>query len=240
MRAFMLASILLAMEAIGAHGQAGPAFEVASVKVAPPRSGTARYTAMDSDPAMVRYSNISLQNLIAIAYNFDSRLVMGGPPWLGSDVYDVVAKIPPATPKNQIPAMLQTLLAERFKLALHRETKEQRAYFLVVGKNGPKLKPAREEGVQNQIIPGGIMGHAMSMDLLAASIARVVGYHVVDKTGLPGAFDIDLRFTPENSKEPGPDLLTCIQEQLGLKLEPGRAPVEMLTVDHAERIPTEN
>ena len=121
--------------------------------------------------------------------------------------------------------LLQALLAERFKLALHRETKDQRAYFLVVGKNGPKLKPAREKERHKMIITGGIVGHAMTMGVLAGSVATVVGYHVVDKTGLPGAFDIDLRFTPENSKEPGPDLLTCIQEQLGLKLEPGRAPV---------------
>jgi uncharacterized protein (TIGR03435 family) len=165
---------------------------------------------------------------------------MGGPPWLDSDKYDVSARIPPGTPKDRVPAMLQTLLAQRFQLALHRETKDQRAYFLVVGKNGPRLKPAREEGGQNQIIPGGIMGHAMTMGVLAGSVARVVGYQVVDKTGLPGAFDLDLRFTPENSKEPGPDLLTCIQEQLGLKLEPGRAPAEMLMIDHAERIPTGN
>ncbi len=240
MRAFTLALTMLAIAAIGAQGQTAPAFEVASVKVAPPRTGTARYTAMDSDPAMVRYSNITLKILIAIAYQFDSRLVMGGLPWLDSDKYEWSRRYRPATPKDQVPAMLQTLLAERFKLAFHRESKEQRAYFLVVGKNGPRLKPAREEGGQNQIIPGGIMGHAMTMGVLAGSVARVVGYQVVDKTGLPGAFDIDLRFTPENSKEPGPDILTCIQEQLGLKLEPGRAPVETLVVDRAERIPTEN
>ncbi len=239
MRAFTLASTVLAL-AIGAQGQPAPAFEVASVKVSPAREGTAGFTAMDSDPAMVRYSNITLHLLIAIAYKFDSRLITGGPPWLDSDKYDVSAKMPPGTPKDQVPAMLQALLADRFKLALHRETKDQRAYFLVVGKNGPKLKPAREEGGQNMIIPGGIIGHAMTMRVLAGSVASVVGYHVVDKTGLPGAFDIDLRFTPENSKEPGPDLLTCIQEQLGLKLEPGRAPVEVIIVDRADRIPTEN
>ena len=228
------------MAAMSAQGQPAPTFEVASVKVSPPRTGAARYTAMDSDPSMVRYSNITLKILIAIAYKFDSRLITGGPPWLDSDPYDVVAKVPPGTPKEQVPAMLQTLLAERFKLALHRETKDRRAYFLVVGKNGPKLKPAREEGGQNMIIPGGIIGHAMTMGVLAGSVASVVGYQVVDKTGLAAAFDIDLRFTPENSKEPGPDLLTCIQEQLGLKLEPGRAPAEMLVIDHAERTPTEN
>ncbi len=146
------------------QGQPAPAFEVASVKVSPAREGTAGFTAMDSDPAMVRYSNITLHLLIAIAYKFDSRLITGGPPWLDSDKYDVSAKMPPGTPKDQVPAMLQALLADRFKLALHRETKDQRAYFLVVGKNGPKLKPAREEGGQNMIIPGGIIGHAMTME----------------------------------------------------------------------------
>lgn len=236
-----LTSTVLVIAAISAQGQPTPAFEVASVKVAPPRTGTAAFTAVDSDPAMVRYSNMTLLNLIAIAYHRDSRLIMAGPAWLDSDAYDVVAKLPPDTAKDQVPAMLQTLLTERFRLTVHRETKEQRAYTLVVGKNGPKLKAGRQEGnSQNQMLPGGIMGHAMAMGTLASILARFVGYQVVDKTGLQGEFDINLKFTPENSKELGPDLFAAIQEQLGLKLEPGKAPVSMLIVDHAERIPIGN
>jgi uncharacterized protein (TIGR03435 family) len=227
------------MAAIGAQGQPAPSFEVASVKVAPPRTGPAGYTSVDSDGAMARYSNISLHMLIAIAYKVDSRLIQGGPAWLDSTSYDVVAKLPPDTPKERIPEMLATLLTERFKVAVHRETKEQRAYFLVVGKDGPKLKEGTGSN-HGQISPGGMMGRAMPASVIAGLLARIVGYQVVDKTGLKGTYDFDVRFAPENSKESGPDIFAAIQEQLGLKLEPGKAPVETLIVDHAERIPSDN
>jgi len=215
------------------------AFEVASVKMSPPRAGTAAYTTQDKDLAMVRYSNITLKNLIAIAYNMDSRLVIG-PDWIDEVSYDIAAKLPPGTPTDLVPAMMKTLLRERFKLAVHQEAKEQRSLLLVVSKAGPKLKPGRDGGGQNQIWSGRLIGRAMSIELLAALLARVLENHVVNKTGLSGEFDIDLKFTPENSDQPGPSIFTAIQEQLGLKLEAGKAQVNTLRVDYAERIPTEN
>jgi uncharacterized protein (TIGR03435 family) len=245
------AIVLLGITAISAHAQPAPAFEVASVKASPPRAGMAGFIAMDTDPAMVRYSNVTLKLLIAFAYRFDSPLVQGGPAWLEDQPYDLAAKLPAGTSKDRVPAMLQTLLVERFKLAVHRETTEQRVYFLVVGKNGPKLKAAEkadEQDVQQvrgdrlalQIVRGGIMGHSIAIGSFAGSLAPVVGYQVVDHTGLTGTFDIDFTWTPDDSKGTGPTLFTAIQEQLGLKLEPGKAPVEVLLVDHAERIPMEN
>ncbi len=251
MRAGALAVALIGITAISAQAQPAPAFEVASVKAAPPRQGTARMIAMDTDPAMLRYSNITLKFLIAMAYRFDDRLILGGPAWLDEQFYDVAAKLPPGTPKDRVPAMLQTLLAERFKLAVHRETKEQRVYFLVVGKGGHKLKPAQPADDQDlqqvrgerppiQIVRGGIMGHSMPISALASNLGHVAGYQVVDRTGVTGMFDINLKWTPEDSKGSGPDLFAAIQEQLGLKLESGKAPVETLMIDHAERIPTEN
>jgi uncharacterized protein (TIGR03435 family) len=226
-------------------------FEVASVKVSPPRAGTAGFIAMDTDPAMVRYSNATLKLLIAIAYRLDSRLIQGGPAWLDEQPYDLAARLPAGTSKDLVPSMLQTLLAERFKLAVHRETKEQRAYFLVVGKNGTKLKAAQkteEQDVQHvrgdhpaaQILRGSMIGHSLALGPFASSLAHVLGTQVVDRTGLPGTFDINLTWTPEDSPETGPSLFTAIQEQLGLKLEPGKAPVEVLLVDRAERTPTGN
>jgi uncharacterized protein (TIGR03435 family) len=240
MRAVKFAVALLGITTVSALAQSAPAFEVASVKVAPPRTGTAGFTAMTSDPAMVRYSNITLKNLIAIAYDFDSRLILAGPTWFDNVHYDVAAKLPPDTPKDRVPVMLRTLLAERFKLAVHRETKEQRVYYLVVGKDGPKLKEGRESGSQNQMVPGGIMGHSMPMDVLTAMLSRFVGYQVVDNTRLTGTFDITLKWVREDDKDNGPELSAALREQLGLKLEPGKAPVEMLIVDHADRIPTDN
>jgi uncharacterized protein (TIGR03435 family) len=214
-----------------AHAQS---FEVASVKMSPPRHGTAAFTAVDADPAMVRYSNITLVNLLAIAYHVDSARI-SGPAWIDETPYDIAAKLPEGTPKDRAPAMLQALLMERFKLTVHKEMKEQKAYLLVVGKNGPKLKDGRSEGGQNQMLPGRIMGGAMPLSMLAAMLARFAGYPVVDRTGLQGTYDIDLKFAKDSS-----DLAAAVQEQLGLKLETGKAPVETLVVDRAERVPVEN
>jgi uncharacterized protein (TIGR03435 family) len=244
-------SVLLLGIAISAQAQPDAVFEVPSVKLSPPRAGTSGFVAMDTDPAMVRYSNVTLGLLIAMAYRIDSRRIQGGPAWLEEQLYDLSAKLPPGASKDRVPAMLQKLLVERFQLGVHRETREQRAYFLIEGKSGARLKqaqPPEEQEVQQvrgdrpaaQIVRGGIMGHSMSMGSFAGSLAHVLGYQVVDRTGLTGAFDIDLKWTPEDSKEAGLSLFTAIQEQLGLKLEPGKAPVEVLVVDHAERVPIEN
>jgi uncharacterized protein (TIGR03435 family) len=251
MKTAAFAIALLGIPAILAQSQSPLAFEVASVKAAPERAGQAALIAMDTDPAMVRYSNVSLKILIAMAYRFDSRLVQGGPAWLDEQPYDLTAKLPPGVSKDRVPEMLRTLLAERFHLVLRRETKEQRVYFLVVAKNGAKLTKARSaEGKDldqvrgdhppSQITSGGIMGHSMTMRTLAGNLAILLKTQVVDHTGLTGTFDIDLRYTPEESKDPGPSLFAAIQEQLGLKLETGKGPVEVLVVEGAERIPTGN
>jgi uncharacterized protein (TIGR03435 family) len=236
--------------ALACAAQPPASFEVATVKLVHP-SAHPGMIAVDTDPGMVRYSNVTLQTLIGVAYRFDSRLIVGGPAWLDRELYEVSAKLPPGTPKARVPAMLQSLLAERFKLALHRETKEERVYFLVIGKNGPKLKKAtppddsdtqqiRGEHLPMQMLPDRIIGHAVPLGSLTGALAHPAGYQVVDHTGLAGLFDINLKWTPENSKNAGPDLFLAIQEQLGLKLEPGKGPVETLVIDRAERIPTEN
>jgi uncharacterized protein (TIGR03435 family) len=246
MRTSAALAVFLASVA-SAVAQPGPAFEVASVKVAPPRSGPSGFTALDTDPAMVRYSNITLQNLIAMAYRMDSDRVRG-PAWLSEQMYDVAAKLPAGASKDQVPRMLQSLLAERFKLASHRESREQRAWFLVVGKNGSRLKKAQEaadsdlqqvrgSALPAQIWPGGIRGRAIPIAILAGMLTRATGSQVVDRTGLAGAFDIDLKWTPDGASGSEPGIFTAVQEQLGLKLEPGKAPLEVLVIDRAERIP---
>ena len=251
MRAAAFAVAVFGIPALFAQGPAPPSFDVASVKVAPPRAGTGALIATDTDPAMVRYSNITLKNLIAIAYRLDSRLIAGGPPWLDDQLYDLAARLPPDTPRDRVPAMLQALLVERFKLAVHRETKEQSVYFLVAGKSGPRLKksePPDDQDAQHtrgdrppiQITRGGILGHSMDMRTLAGTLAHVAGDQVVDHTGLSGIYDINLTWTPEDSNGLGAELFAAIQEQLGLKLESGQAPVEMLVIDHADRDPGQN
>jgi uncharacterized protein (TIGR03435 family) len=246
-----LVASLLTVTSISAQTQPAPAFEVATIKAAPARTGTAALIALDTDPAMLRYANVSLKILISMAYRFDSRLIQGGPSWLDEQAYDLSAKLPPGVPKDRVPAMLQTLLEERFKLAVHREMKEQRVYFLVVGKNGPRLKKAEtpEENDPQQVrgdhmpvamLPGRLVARGITVGTLAGVLAHITGIQVTDHTELSGLFDIDLRWTPDNSSDGGASIFTALQEQLGLKLETGKGPVETLLVDHAERNPIEN
>jgi len=233
-----------------AFAQSEARFEVASVKMSPEHGGT-RLAALDTDPAMVRYANLSLKLLIAMAYRFDSELIKGGPAWLDEQHYDVAAKLPPGAPKDRVPEMMQALLAERFKLAVHRETKDARIYYLVAGKGGPKLKKSdgadapdpdhvRGDRTPASLIPGGVIGHAITVQQLAGLLGHAAGYRVVDHTGLAGNFDVNLRWRRDDRDTSSPDLFAAIQEQLGLKLEPAKGSVEVLIVDHAERIPTEN
>jgi uncharacterized protein (TIGR03435 family) len=226
-------------------------FEVASVKIAPPRSGSSGFIAIDSDPAMIRYANTTLKMLIATAYRFNSNRILSGPAWVDSQLYDLAAKLPPGTPKDRVPAMLQSLLAEQFKLAVHRAMKDQRVYFLTVGKGGPRLKEAHAEERQDveqvrgerlplQIARGSINGHSIPLASFAGALAAVMGSEVIDRTGLTGKFDVDLKWTPEEDRGYGSELFAALQEQLGLKLKPGRTPVEFLVIDRAERIPAGN
>ena len=116
-----------------------PAFEVASIKPAAPQQPGRMMVAMGGDPGRVNYTNVSLRNVLMRAYDVRSYQITG-PSWLDTERYDIVAKVPEGVPKEQIPAMLQNLLAERFQMTIHRETKEQSVYALVVGKNGPEAQ----------------------------------------------------------------------------------------------------
>jgi uncharacterized protein (TIGR03435 family) len=171
--------------------------------------------------------------------------------------------------------MLQTLLADRFKLAVHRETKEMLTYSLVQTKNGAKLSegndescvavpPAPAPGQPSPVAcgtfftgPSSLDARKMSMAQFANTLSIIMGRPVVDRTGLTGAWDIHLEFTPEGTAglgqtRPGlnaepptaddarPSIFEALQRQLGLKLESKKAPSEILAIDHVERVPTEN
>lgn len=158
--------------------------------------------------------------------------------------------------------MLQALLAERFKLKLHSETKVLPMYDLVLAKNGSKLKaaavpdaPADKANGPETAKPHGMMtmgpgmleGQGLSITAVANQLSYIVHYSVVDKTGLTGAYDLDLKWTPDDAGPlsgdalggSGPSFFTALQEQLGLKLQSTKGPVETLTIDHAE-LPSEN
>ena len=231
-----------------------PAFEVASVKVvkapvAPhPVSLRINHGRLNVDAARLR-------QIIGLAYATQRVRVYGGPSWLDSGMYDIIAKAESTdASREQIRAMLQTLLADRFKLAVHRENKELPVYTLVIGKTGSKLREAKDDE-NYSVTPvgrGAIAFQKENMGSLANTLANILGSPVSDQTGLKGPYDFKLEWTdatrsqtPGNGNQPlpvdsGPDIFAAVQEQLGLKLEAKKGPVEVLIVDHAEKVPTEN
>ena len=246
---------LIFLTSYGAFGQpaAAPlAFEVASVK--PNKSGERGSSTHYRDGEIV-LRNVSLKQFIELVYEVKDYS-LSGPDWLGSERFDIAAKFAPGTPREQVLRMAQALLAERFKLAVHRESKVLLAYALVAAKNGPKLREVEAGGSDTSTGRGQFTGRKVSMPQFADWLSRMMDRPVVDKTEIKGVFDIKLEWTPEESQPlglgetgerrpptdspSGPSIFTALQEQLGLKLQGQKLPVEILVVDHAEKVPTEN
>lgn len=291
MKSWILCAFLLScLAAWSQPPQEKPAFEVASIKPADPSPMGKMQIGMNADAGMLRYNNVSLKDCIRVAYRVKDYQVEG-PAWISDTRFNIVAKLPAGSSEDQIPEMLQTLLADRFKLTLHRETKEHAIYALVVAKGGPHLTPA--EVPTGEAAPGGngvrrgagrgLMMMRMGPDgvhLKAASstlaglgemASRFTDRPIVDMTGIQGQYDFDLVFSPETMRNmpggmmrgpgPGPGPVgggggepkqgadmpsdaggTIYEavERYGLKLVPRKAPMEILTVDHIEKTPTEN
>lgn len=250
-----------------------PTFEVASVKPAPPPTGMGLMIRMGGDKGRINYSNVSIRDVMTQAYAVKDYQIVG-PDWLKSARYDIVATMPEDTPRDQVRLMMQALLADRFHLVIHRETKELPTYALTVGKNGPKLKEAEiaagPDGKNGRMMmrPGHLEGKGFAMPQFAELLARQLGRPVLDMTELTGNYDFTLEFTPDENQrmammggmpppmhppegagggraemrapEGGPSIFAAVQEQLGLKLESRKGPVETLVVDQAEKVPTEN
>ena len=224
------------------------AFEVASVRSHQPSAGEGR-TSIDSAPGSLTIRNASLIDCIKWAYLVRDYQI-SGPAWLLNEKYDITAKAAGPAPLNQLRQMLQALLADRFQLQLHRETKDLPIYALVEAKSGPKLHKAELGGHTNMKGENGsFVFEGTSMPQFAEDLATLsqVDRPVLDRTGIPGVFDFNLKFGESNDEMKraliagdGASIFTLIQEQLGLKLEARRGPVEMLVIDHVVRVPTEN
>ena len=175
---------------------------------------------------------------------------MTGPDWMENVHFDIAAKYPPDTRNEDRPLMLRTLLEDRFKLSVHRESKEISGYALVVAKGGLKLKPVEPGGSGANSNSDGVRttlkATKVSMADLADFAARRLGAMVVDKTGIDGVYDFELSWANEdlNSTDAGADALpsfVCrLQEKIGVRLQPQKVPVEIVVVDRVERVPTEN
>ena len=234
-------------------GQAAT-FEVASVK---------RNTSIATDGGMRvepggRYfaTNLAIFNLIAVAYGESMNAlrpsqIVGAPSWLESEHYDIVAKANPADMESfeKTRLLLRALLADRFKLRAHREQRQMDIYALVQARPGV-LGPNLKQSVPDCLAPtsgcgfrGGpinsVKGDAIPMAILVQLLSNATGRVVADRTGLHGGYQIDLEYSPDQTASDKPSIFTAVQEQLGLRLEPVRGPVDVIVVDHVER-PTED
>jgi len=219
-----------------------PKFEVASVKVSADRASPETF---DIKSNRLTATSAPLSLLIQLAFGVRPNQLAGSPNWFSEERYDITARMPGEENLTQqtFKVPLQLLLAERFKLVTHRETTDVQGYALVVAKGGPKLQKGTGPPVGTAIRRGGLSGHNASMRNLAAMLERPVGRPVEDKTGIGGTYEFELKYaegTEPSAESSLPSVFTVLQEQLGLKLEPQKVAVEMLVIDHVERVPTEN
>ena len=220
-------------------------FEVASVRLSLPNAG---YTSISTTYPTNRFTatNAALRLLIAVAFGVDGNNMSGGPGWLDSEYCDITAKAgDTGLTREQMQPLLQHLLEQRFHLTTHHEKKEVLGYGLVVAKGGPKLQANKGAPQLGYIFSNEIRIQNAPVNTLASTLAGPMRRPVVDKTGIEGMYDFDLKYAPENAPSNSadsnlPDIFTAVQEQLGLKLEPQKVPVEILVIDHVERTPTEN
>jgi uncharacterized protein (TIGR03435 family) len=267
---------------------AAPAFEVASIK--PNTSGDGRVM-MQNQPGRFVATNITLRLLIRNAYQLQDFQITGGPAWMGSDHFDINAKVPdefrdlppmrPGSEPGPLQLMIRALLADRFKLAVHAENKESPIYALVLarsdGKLGPQIKksetdcaamfaaargrgrgamppppgppqPGESIPCGMRIGPGTLAMGGSPLSQFAQALGMFAGRIVLDRTNLAGNYDITMTWTPDQMppRPPGapdlppvdpngPSIFTAVQEQLGLKLDSQRGPVEVLVIDRAEK-----
>jgi uncharacterized protein (TIGR03435 family) len=216
-----------------------PEFEVVSIKPADP-SAVAR--SGQTTPAGVRAKNLRLFELILGAYHLNREQLIGGPNWIETAGWDIDARFPAGAGPAQQNQMMQNMLADRFHLAMHRETRELPVYVLTVTKGGAKLRPGDAEGGM-AAGPRQIRYRSANMVELAGQLSSYLGRQVIDETHLAGQFAIDLSFAPvdpavspdDAARESSPSIFQALQEQAGLKLESARRPVEVLIIDHAEK-----
>ena len=221
-----------------------PAFEVASIR--PSHSGSGNSSTNVSKGRLI-IVNQSLKQLIERAYDV-RNFSFSGPGWLENEHFDVEAKPPVGVSPTQILLVLQTLLMDRFKIAIHHRKRTLAGYALIVGKGGNKLE-AGDDALPSSTSTGlGRMeARNTSMGKFADMLARQLDQPVQDMTGLQGNYNLKLEWMPTDTPSSTgtdtssqPTFFTALKEQLGLQLRPPRVTNEILVVDHAERVPTAN
>jgi len=239
----VLAAVLAAAPGRAQQPAAPPNFEAASIR--PNTSGDTARAFRVEPGGNVRAINVTVRHLMWNAYGVNDFEIIGGPSWAGTDRYDIVARTAGNPRPEELRPMLRALLSERFKLKVQQTTRELPIYALVIlrtdNRPGPKLRPAEGPcatgvgpGCGAAVGTGTLRSRGLTMARLAGELAGQVGRRVRDETGLAGAFDLELEWTPGFQAD-GASLFTALQEQLGLKLEPRVGPVDVLVIESVER-----
>ena len=243
--AWLLVACVVASSSLFARQAPSPTFDVASIKrstsdLPGPRWG--------GSPGRWQMINGPTASLIWTAYESPVSDLPGAPAWVHSDRYDVVATYEAGATREATTKMLQSLLAQRFKLAVHYEKQNRPVYALVVarpGRLGPGLTPftrdcAVKDSACGMSLGGGTLRAVGQPLTIISSVGRPDGRVIVDKTGLTGRYDFTLRYTMQpGPNDDTPSIFTAVEEQLGLKLVPDTAPLDVIVIDHIER-PTED
>ena len=268
--------------ALGQGSESNLTFEVASVKPSGPQSVRGSDGGPNTrDPERFTFNSAALRDLVFRAYGVDdSQAQISGPGWIDTERYDIAVKVPPGATKEQFQQMLRNLLAERFKLVVHHDTKILPVYEIAVANSGPKLKESVMDGAATNLPPAQpvigaedkngfpqlppnrptwsmmnrlgrsrLAAHQQPISALATILRRSLERPIIDKSGLHGLYDFTLEFDPraavggtplDGQEAPSPDIFIAIQQQLGLKLVEAKAPFDVVVVDHAEKLPSEN
>jgi uncharacterized protein (TIGR03435 family) len=277
----------LLASALFAQSPQALSFEAASVRASQQSGrGAMRGGPGTSDPGQLLFTNVTLFNVLLRAYDVQSFQI-SAPDWLSTEKYNITAKVPDGATKEQCNRMLQNLLAERFHLELHHETRDLSGFELAMGRNGPRLKVSEDagavetpasteppktdangypilsgpgllmmEGVKGKSVVVFLTARSQPLSALVALLTREFRMPILDKTGQTGRFDFRLEFAPQAPgalpaasspdgapmvmDDSAPNLTTAVQQQLGMRLNAKKVPTDILVIDHADRVPTEN
>jgi uncharacterized protein (TIGR03435 family) len=258
----VLTIILVAVQSVALTArQPALRFEVASVK---PNNTDAEPSMTVPPRGSVAIVNVPLQNVIVNAYGIPAFRVLDAPEWIRRERFDIAAKIPDDAAPGQTLSMLQTLLAERFKLRVHRETREQPIYTLLIARADRRLGPRLKQSTADCTTPasarsavpfspdgpcralfgwgpagGRIISYGQPLSRVTRALSMGMSREVVDRTDLQGPFDLEFEWSSDLGAAAAngntPSIFTALQEQLGLRLEPARGPLDVLVIDSVER-----
>lgn len=240
----LCAGVAVTAGALAQNATSLPRFEAASIKLSTLNDAGSSNNLMGAN---VVFRNYVLGGIVQTAFGVD-RIAFDAPDWLYNERFDITAKVPDEKVgldgRHQ---MLQALLIDRFGLTFHHETKMRAGFALVIAKNGARIQPVEDVGGHNNDNrPGRMERLRTTIDDFASQLAYTLRQPVVDETHMEGRFNVLLTYAPDRGadvpprEDEGPSIFTAVEQQLGLKLEPRKVPVDVFVIDRCEKMPSEN